>query len=173
MKMPLFNQEKPLFHSAMATHDGYSLYLDFDKKDKLKGLYYEGDGTLLSFFESLAKASEGKNFQELSNLDLELEQPKAFFNLPLYLLKRALDSYRGKAPALYKLKSEPEEELLCRCFGIYKEELLETLDKNPEFGKKELTNATMAGAGCTSCLVNFQEVFAEFKSRQAQKLLKQ
>lgn len=171
--MPLFNQEKPLFHSAMASHDGYSLYLDFDKRDRLKGLFYEGEGKLLNSFESLAKASEGKNFQELQSLQIELSEPKSFFNIPLYLLKRALDSYRGKAPALFKLKNEPEEELICRCFGIYKEELLDSLEENPEFGKKELTNATKAGAGCTSCLVNFQEVFAEFKSRQARKLLDQ
>jgi bacterioferritin-associated ferredoxin len=171
MKMPLFNQEKPLFHSAISSHDGFNLYLDFDKKDRLKGLFYQGEGALLESFESLAKAAEGKNFEELQSLKLDLTPSNRFFNLPLYLLKRALDSYRGKAPALYELKNEPESELLCRCFGIYKEELLETLDKNPEFGRKELTNSTKAGAGCTTCLVSFQEVFAESKSRQARKLL--
>lgn len=171
--MPLFNQEKPLFHSAMASHDGFSLYLDFDKRDRLKGLFYEGEGALLESFESLAKAAVGKNFEELQKLKLDLIPSKLFFNLPLYLLKRSLDTYRGKPPALFELKNEPESELLCRCFGIYKNELLEKLDENPEFGKKELTNATKAGAGCTSCLVNFQEVFADFKSRQARKLLEQ
>ncbi len=171
--MPLFNQEKPLFHSAMASHNGFKLYLDFDKRDRLKGLFYEGQGALLESFEALAKASEGTNFQELQSLKFDLGTSPGFFNLPLYLLKKSLETYRGKVPALYELKNEPESELLCRCFGIYKEELLETLDKNPEFGNKELTNATKAGAGCTSCLVNFQEVFAEFKSRQARALLEQ
>lgn len=173
MKMPLFNQEKPLFHSAMASHGGFKLYLDFDKKDRLKGLFYEGEGELLESFEHLAKAAEGKNFEELQGQKLDLAPAKGFFNLPLYLLKRSLDSYRGLVPALYELKNEPEEGLLCRCFGIYKEELLEKLEENPEFGKKELSNSTKAGAGCTSCLVNFQEIFAEFKSRQARKLLEQ
>lgn len=167
-----YNNEKPLFHSSMASHGSLNLYLDFNKKDLLQGLYFtsESDSPWLTQLETMAKELEGKNFLELQTLK-EIPPVEGFFDLPHYLLHEALSTYRGKAPALYELKNQPENDLICRCFGIYKEELLEVLDTHPEYSRQELTNATKAGAGCTTCLSNFSEVLAEAKSRQAQKLL--
>lgn len=178
MKMPtskFHNNEKPLFHSAKASHQELTLFLDFNKKDKLQGLYYTSEGGSAWFTElsALSKEVEGKTFSELQKEKLTSYQLPAevLFDLPRFLLKSALEIYRGKSPALYKLKSQPEEDLICRCFGIYKGELLELLEQFPEYSSKELSNATKAGAGCSSCLSDFPVILGEAKARQAKRLL--
>lgn len=177
MKMPTskaYNNESPLFHSSKAEHAGVTLFLDFNKKDILQGLYYtlQEDSPWKESLSKLAVGLEGKAFSELhASAGSNLSEGEHFFDLPLFLLKEALDSYRGKAPALHELKNEDANDLICRCFGIYKNELLSVLDENPDFKDKDLTNATKAGAGCTTCLSDFQELIAEGKARQAKKLL--
>ena len=168
-----YNNEKPLFHSSIASHSGLSLYLDFNKKDILQGLYYLSTevGPWLEQLSVMAKELEGKSFEELHS-SRGVSAVDSFFDLPHFLLNEALCLYRGKVPSLYKLKGQPESELICRCFGIYQEELFEVLDEHPEYDKRELTNVTKAGAGCTTCLSDFPEVLAEAKARQAMKLLK-
>lgn len=168
----LYNNEAPLFHSSSAEHLDIKLFLDFNKKDVLQGLYYTipkdcGWGPQLS---ELAKACEKKSFSELQ-LEITPTCKNSFFDLPNFLLKEALEIYRGKVPALNELKKSLDDELICRCFGIYKNELLEVLDGNPEYQEKDLTNATRAGAGCSTCLSDFQELFSEARVRQAKKLL--
>ncbi len=177
MKMPTskyYNNESPLFHSSSAEHSSIKIYLDFNKKDVLQGLYYTMPDNChwAEELSKLAKSCESKTFSELQkNLGESDSKAKTFFDVPNFLLKEALEVYRGKVPALNELKKTINDELVCRCFGIYKEELLEVLGENPEYKEKDLTNATKAGAGCSTCLVDFQEVFSEARVRQAKKLL--
>ncbi|MBK22732.1 MAG: hypothetical protein CME70_01900 [Halobacteriovorax sp.] len=170
----LYNNESPLFHSSSAEHLNTRLFLDFNKQDVLQGLYYtipKGSKWGLQLSE-LAKECEKKSFFELQRgVETSNTNCDSFFDLPSFLLKEALEIYRGKVPALNELKKCVDDELICRCFGIYKNELLDVLDSNPEFKEKDLTNATRAGAGCSTCLGDFQELFSEARVRQAKKLL--
>lgn len=169
-----FHNEKPLFHSTKSTLEGITLFLDFNKKDILQGLYYvsENETSWMESLEVYAKELEGKSFEELqSNYQGFTPKELSFFDLPHFLLKEALEEYRGKAPALHHIKKESEEELICRCFGIYREEILDFLKENPDLKNSDITNATKAGAGCASCLDDFQELIAEARSRKAKELL--
>lgn len=170
--MPL-TEEKPLFHSSEASYNDYSLYLDFSKKEVLQGLYFtcDGENNWKESFQELVVAIEGKTYHEIIHMNFRSRKAESFFDLPLFLLKEALDNYRGKAPEHCLLKNQKSEELICRCFGVYREEILEFLDSEPEANASQISNATKAGAGCSTCLEDFSELMAEAKSRQAQKLL--
>lgn len=67
-------------------------------------------------------------------------------------LTMALVEYKGFSPSISKIKAQNSSELLCRCFGYYKNEI-EEFFKN---GKKEgrllaRLEGCDAGMGCGSC----------------------
>lgn len=137
------------------------LYLKFNSKDIVTGASYSG--SIDPWLASLCSLALDKSLNELLLLneksweihfkddqsfwDIKGESEEDFFFIPLELLRASLDSYRGR-DYLYHDGSP----LVCRCFGIRENDVLEFLKKEGDHTLENLSTATKAGMGCRSCV---------------------
>lgn len=138
-----------------------TLFLKFDNKDVLtKASYF---GTVDPWLGSMCTIINGKTLNELATLswkhwdelfghdqiywDLKTEKAEEFFSNPLELLVAALDIYRGKE-YLYR----ESEALICRCFGVRENDVLEYVRSTDDPTPEGLATASKAGMGCRSCV---------------------
>jgi hypothetical protein len=163
---------KELFHSGAhhrhlaspsvtAQLSEQQLELRFDSKDIVVEASYFGKvdpwlgslcemlpGKTLHELSLLDQQSWEKNFpQDESYWDFRSEMEHEIFFPALEVLKLALDLYRGRE-YLYR----PTSPLLCRCFGVREDDVLNFLKSEKEPDLEKLSAATKAGMGCRSCV---------------------
>lgn len=153
-----FNQ-KPFLISAQSNLANFSVYLDINNKSRLEGLYFKcpEESIWFSFFSSLAIELERVPLRDLEKVvelwkQVNHSQLKGYFLVPpLELLERALDQYYGNEVGHSEVSAQSSEELLCRCFGVYKSQVKELVENNENVDLKFVSNELRASVGCTSC----------------------
>lgn len=156
------------------------IFLDIDQKDQLLTVraegpfevgesYYEWRESFelaCSFCEGLSahEALKVKFHTLLKTLSDEKKQQTLFHPFAL-LLRKALTDYWGVVQATHELQGYPFHELICRCFGVYRTQLVKHILENPQVTAAELSALTQAGMGCTSCLSDLTEVIQETRER--------
>jgi bacterioferritin-associated ferredoxin len=139
----------------------HELSLRFDSLDTVVKAGYTGE--VGPWFSSLCFLLEGKTLTQAYELswkdweeafqdeqlfwDLKREIAEDFFQDAFELLKASLDVYQGRE-YLYQEASP----LICRCFGVRENDVLEFLRKNSQPTLDALSTETKAGMGCRSCV---------------------
>jgi hypothetical protein len=138
-----------------------TLFIKFDNKDVITNASYTG--LIDPWLGSLCSIVIGKSLSQMTSLgwsywdqsfkhdqtywDLKAEKAELFFFIPLELLRAALDNYRGRE-YLYK----ESEALICRCFGVRENDVLDYVRSTDDPTPEGLATATKAGMGCRSCV---------------------
>lgn len=169
---------KTLFDAnASATHEGTTLFLRLDPKEKIVAASYQGEPDV--WMESLCEILKDKSLPEAGLIDfshweqnwkddqffwdMKLESGDRIFFPPLELLHAAIDVYHGREFLYHE-----ESPLICRCFGVRERDVLNFLKTAKEVTLEELGKATKAGMGCRSCvpqLRNWLKIPAEGNAR--------
>lgn len=141
--------------------NGQKLEIRFDSKDIIVEAAYQGKvdpwlGSLCDILPGLslhhASQIQHRNFEDRFEEDdtyweFRGESEAQIFFPAFEILKLALDLYRGK-DYLYA----PSSQLLCRCFGVREDDVLNFLKSEKEPDLEKLSAATKAGMGCRSCV---------------------
>lgn len=149
------------FPSVSVTHKRHTLELKFDSKDFLVAAGYTGP--LDPWLSSLCHLITDKSLTELLAMsmkawddnfqndelywELKTEEAGKILFSPLELLHSALDVFRGRE-YLYQDASP----LVCRCFGVRENDILDHLQKEAVPTLETLATASKAGMGCRSCV---------------------
>ena len=125
-----------------------SLYLDTNSNDKILGLYFTWPGSeeIAMQFSSFCKQVEGLNFGQYPKREFPgLHAPSLFYRNLIDIVKRGSPLFpyaRGRSPL----------KLVCRCFGVYEEDIHELFGQGLEIKSiKDVGDHTQAGFGCGSC----------------------
>ncbi len=73
-------------------------------------------------------------------------------------LEAAIFSYKGIAVETHE---EDESAMICRCFGISEARIRRVIKENKLTEAEQVTNYIKAGGGCTSCLVDIDDLIAD------------
>lgn len=149
-----------------------TLYIDFFK-DQIKDLSFELKNTqgYAPYLNALKELVVGKKIQEMNTLSTQdlldfFAQDEAFqeimaeehvplISYPLELFHAMILRYQGTAPFFAK------ENLICRCFGVYANDLTSFFKKNPKANLKMVGEELLAGSGCTRCLEDIEDLYFE------------
>jgi NifU-like protein len=166
-----------------------TLFLDVDSKERIQSLQYLYDGNphFIAYFSALSELAKGLTLEQAKTLShetfknyfqhdvefqsLDEENQIPWLNLALLMLKKVIEDYEGTFHVPFsEMKKEKSHELICRCFGIYKNELVSLIRENQDFEIRDLMLKTKAGAGCRSCQVDIDEIY--FETRELHPLKK-
>lgn len=176
------NQMKPSYFSVSSVYKNreveIELFLDIDSKDQIKLLTFTQVNAYgwLPYLSALSLMAKDKSLEEALSfsqesflhyfkeddeyLDYWSELEVPIFNLSLMLLKSAIEDYTGRYKTTQaELKRCREEELLCRCFGVYESELVDLIKNNPTFEVKDVIEKTYMSAGCGNCEADLDDVY--------------
>jgi len=73
-------------------------------------------------------------------------------------LEAAIASYRGVRPAAEVME---EGQLICKCFGVTDTRIRRVVRENGLRTVEQVTNYTKAGGGCSSCVMDIQDILDE------------
>ncbi|MGK7945046.1 MAG: Fe-S cluster assembly protein NifU [Microcystaceae cyanobacterium] len=79
-------------------------------------------------------------------------------------LEAAIFNYRGIPLDNHE---DDEGELICRCFGITDTRIRRVIVENDLTTTEQVTNYVKAGGGCTSCLVDIDDILYEVQQQKA------
>ena len=147
-----YHFEIPIAYQVKKSFDGFTLYLNVDSYNTIKGLFFMGpaDSPWLPIFSELCQLSEGQRLAPDLSDNIYLSTPVKRWNLPLWLLRAASREFFQTLHPHHQLAGHQEDALICRCFGVYLPQIL-------QWGSlKEVTDETRAGGGCTRCRQHIQ-----------------
>ena len=158
-----FNQRPsfPLAHSYVLDGDD-EFHLFLDGKENSLNLCYQVSGKFSNwenFLDNIAQKTKGLSFlaikKELQSLKAaELDSYDHFFPLPFALMRNLfrIDEIQTQS-----------KKLVCRCFKVFKEDLNSayTESNGALTTLLDLTDSTMAGAGCGSCHQDLEKFLVE------------
>lgn len=138
--------------------------LDIDSQDRLVDFRFKGTqfSQYAPYLSVMAQILPGKTIEEILSLGTEIfhrfneGEPLVF--APLLVLQKSLEDYLGLPPPFCEQKGQKDSDLVCRCFGVYGDEIQSLLKQNPEFQLKDITKILKAGGGCTSCRPQIQQI---------------
>jgi NifU-like protein len=141
--------------------------IDIDEKKALCRVSYEtnGCGFMIAAAESLSAAVRGKRlthlhgtaplesiiFEALGRLPADRTH---CVHVPADAFRRALARYRSKIVEEF----QGEKALICTCFGVSEETILEIVERDGVLDVSDVTAACNAGSGCGSCRMLIQEL---------------
>ena len=153
--------ERPIFSSAKLTYKNIDLYIDIDKKDVIIGLYFtiKGESFWKPYLSILCSIAEGQSIHKAKGIGSDdfsvfmkdSKAAKPFFNLAILLLNEVIKVFEGEVSGHQKLTNNLNDELICRCFGTYKGQIVEHCNKNKDASLNSVSEEFLAGAGCSSC----------------------
>jgi bacterioferritin-associated ferredoxin len=125
-----------------------TLYLDTNSKDKVEGLYFTWSGPedIAKLFSAFSLTVEGLSFGEFPDTSMDgLYAPGLFY-------RHMLDKIKRGSPLFPYAKNRDPKKLICRCFGVYEEDVHELFGAGLEVKTiKDLGDHLQAGVGCGSC----------------------
>ncbi len=201
MKLLCNHRDKPsnlglpdFFNFSSEEVDGIKLFLDIDlKNNKLNSFFYKTstDNEWIIYLSLLSEMVKSKDLSEIMQMSWEsfyyYLSDSSYFddelaitfideydegllpleNVPLSILFKTLNKYLGWHKAIEVKK----EKLICRCFGVYENEVLSLIQETPNIKIIEITNYLNAGGGCTNCVSDLQEMIADQQSISPVQLL--
>jgi|GEM_PF-3074523 len=165
MKISKYNH-RPIFFNCSASFrtsgEFATLYLDVHQ-DKVKDYSFEQSGMeqWIPQFTLLGGKILGKSLSEAREISLGED----FISLPLKLLQNALDKFSGQTYR-YDLLKEDADTLICRCFGVFKGQILDVLKKEPGGDLLTILDGTDASGGCSSCKQDVEKILESFRGEE-------
>lgn len=156
------------------------LYLDIDQNDYLHAVRCTGPfgpGEELESwrecFELACSFCQGLNahealkikFHSLLKTQSHPTLKETLFHPFVFLLRSALSRYWGEMESFDLLHKESFHDLLCRCFGVYRSQIVKLVLENPAVSAQELSQMTQAGMGCTSCYGELGEMIQHTREK--------
>lgn len=140
------------------------LFLDITKKEEVLSVYFNSEGIsefndLFSEFAQWMEGRELKDFPQFPKYNQE-----EFFPLLGLLFIDAVSQWKGKT-TLSQVSDYDESSLICRCFGIYREQIVKEVFKDHEITTKGITQNIKAAGACTKCLEDVREIVSETKMK--------
>ncbi len=166
---------KPSSYKIEIQGDGQSgrFYFDFDE-ERVLGFWYDGvDANWVAYYSSIARYAEGLGLKDLLSMDLRslfrsltIKAPSENFILFIKLLfRQALYRYQGVVETPYLFAKACSHELLCRCLGVYRHQVVEFLLANPSSTLTALRKETKASITCTTCSDDLELLFQQTKDQ--------
>jgi len=134
-----------------------TLYLQLLNPQTVSGLYFEASDNFLhrDFLNHVAEKSAMKKIDFLPVLVKEEARAYDFkgevFPIVLMGLEKISDELTGREQQ-QDVEVKESDRLICRCFGVYESEIIKVLENAESPALKMITDETMAGGGCGSCL---------------------
>lgn len=174
--------------------DGVKLFLDIDlKNNKLNSFYYKCsiDNEWVIYLSLLSEMAKSKDLSEIMQMSWEsfyYYLSDSFYfddelainfideyddgllpleNIPLLILFKTLNKYLG----WHKAIEEKKGKLVCRCFGVYENEVLSLIEETPNVKTIDITNYLNAGGGCTNCISDLKKMIADHQNISPVRLL--
>jgi len=178
MNQRTFNQHQkspfgfgiPDFHNAKVSlsfpeGEEVTLYVDIDKHEKLSaiGFVLEGAQHWMAAFSYFCEWSSGKKVDEVlshrwSDEPIIKETGSPVLFLPLILLNQCWRDYKGTTFS-NSVQKMNENDLICRCFSVYRPQLLALAKKEGIKKVDAFLRETMAGQGCGTCRQDVESLF--------------
>lgn len=155
---------RPDFPSTSIEFNNLKAYIQMSSKQVVEAITCEGDlGKHSEAWITLAKEVEGKELAQIfEQFEMELDDsetsPEFFLPLPSYLLGRLIQEYIGIHPTHCEAKDISSDSLICRCFGVYRDEVLSFLKNRPEAKLVDVNGELLAGSGCTNCMEDLEDL---------------
>jgi NifU-like protein len=126
--------------------EDWQLYIDLDNKDKIQSIYFMGPRTSknIDLFEEFSLKFEKKSASEA----LKSEGPFP----PWFMFRLAYREFRGLNQYHYQVVNQRSDELLCRCFGVYRSQIEKYVVENKGADLRSLSDEFLVGSACGSCL---------------------
>lgn len=138
----IFSHQRDFIYKGLPLN----LYLDTDKSGKVSTFRYEYDGRD-PFLDSFAQAIVGKVLGDIPPLSEEGKFPSLYF-----LVRKFIQEIRSTPIPFDQQKGRPYQNLLCRCFGVYVEDIHELVGRGIEVNSlRDLGDHLNAGIGCGTC----------------------
>ncbi|MCY4523331.1 MAG: (2Fe-2S)-binding protein [Halobacteriovoraceae bacterium] len=139
-----------------------SIHWEIDEEDRITRLAcdYKNNGPWQRKLQRIIKQARGLTVTETVHAFLQ-EIPSdtdPVINLPFMLFRKALLDYRGHPECHASILGKKNEQLICRCFGVYNKSIEELIWQKQIFSLKDITNQLKAGGGCTRCLPNIEQM---------------
>ncbi|GAB4015472.1 MAG: hypothetical protein Fur0010_14540 [Bdellovibrio sp.] len=141
------------------------LFIDIDKKDRIAQIGYSlsFDSPWALHFEKFCSFAKGKNVQTVLAHDWAEEfswkdENVPLINFPHLLLHQAWHQFIG-TPISCEIQRQDPKDLLCRCFGVYRSQLMELALKESIKNVEAFLQVTMAGQGCGSCRSEVEAIY--------------
>lgn len=143
-----------------------TLYLLVNKKNIVEDFSFRFEGNysseflaIFSFFSEIILGLEARSVLVMNWRELIEGPDQKFALMPLVFYRQLLKKlYYANADIVAPSKGE----LVCRCFGVMKEDLQSMLVHGEITSLMEATDATMAGAGCGSCQRDISNLINHF-----------
>lgn len=149
-----FNK-RPLFSNFQTTFifptGELKLFIDIDKKEKIKDMGFQGESISNEVINTWVSNSIGKSINELEAAVFE----NSFIAWGTLLKRKILEEFKGISPSMSELK---KSQLICRCFGVFEEDIKNVFMDNPDAGLRELTDINRAGGGCSTCVGDLRRI---------------
>lgn len=145
---------RPEFPEDVFHFGELTLFLILDRQERIRHWSYEVHGGPVAALEQIGTAITGQKLHAAWKYCAQFPPAQAVY----WQLGRLL----GYWP--------PELErghLICRCFGVDREQLLEQLKKNPESDLGQLRSLTRASIGCGSCRPEVEQIVQEHRDYHA------
>ena len=161
-------ERKPDFIDASFIHTGkyqLSIYLQLLNPKTISGLYFEACDDFLhpDFLSSIAEEVAMKKVDILEKLVKEKSREYDFkgevFPLVVLGLFKIIDEITGRNLE-QDLELAGAGKIVYRCFGVTETQILSTLEEADEPSLKLITDETMAGGGCGTCLKDLKTLLA-------------
>jgi len=136
-------------HFDLKSGERLSFYLDLSKNDTVLSLHFEWNGASLisSQINRFCSQLKGQVFD-----DYPCDIGEGEFVLTPLIYRQFVQEVRGISPAYHNLKGRPEKSLVCRCFGVYEEDIHQLVGTGISIKSlRDLGDHLQAGIGCGTC----------------------
>lgn len=138
-------------------YNNLELFVNYDRRERIVEWRYESEQGPIFELERAGRIVTGMTLQEAwlasSNFDG---------------IAHALYYQFGRLLGYFGPRNEVHSNtIICRCFGISEQQLLDEIIANSEVDALKLRKATRAGAGCGSCLVDMQTLIQSYCDEKA------
>ncbi len=156
---------------SLACGDALKLTFKLDENQRIKetGFQTFGCGSAIASSSALTEMIKGmtlKEAEKITNQDIVEYlggMPKEKMHCSVMgkeALEAAIANYRGINRE--KLKGK-EGKLVCECFGVTDEEIIQAVKENDLKSVEQVTNYTGAGGGCESCHPRIEEMIKNIR----------
>lgn len=170
-----YHYGKPPFSQIEVGGNGLSgrFYFDFDQ-ERMVGFWFDGvELEWVPYYSAIAKYAEGLALKDLLSMDLRslfrsltIKAPNDNFILFVKLIfRQALHRYQGVVETPYLLAKACSHELLCRCQGVYRHQIVELLLATPNLSLTALRKESKASITCTACSDDLELLFQTTKDQ--------
>ena len=183
---PLLPSVSSTWKTGVADESSFEMALLIDRRDRIEQLSYRTpagapDHPEIPLLKALSELVQNRflheaesigweEFDEFFGLDSDYlayrnDPQRPWASVSLQLFYRALDEYRGHIAIAEKPSAS--SPLICRCFGIFLEEITDHLKANSGIDLKTLTAQLLAGGGCTSCQEDLLKLIEQYATVEA------